>query len=104
MKIYIAGPIGNRPASEFVPHFQKAAEAIEAAGNEALNPVALCAHLPSGSTWEQYMQVCLNTVLFDAEGIYLLEGWEDSPGAEIEFNVARRRCLETFYEGPYSSR
>ena len=36
--------------------------------------------------------------LIDCEGIYMLQGWEDSQGARIEHAVAKELGKAVFYE------
>lgn len=92
-KIYISGPITGRPVEEYTAEFKAAADDMSARGYEPINPVALCAHLPNNSTWEQYMAVCIDA-LKDAKAIYLLPNWEKSAGAKVE---ARHACEMGIY-------
>lgn len=57
-----------------------------------LNP----AYHPDGLTHKQYMSLCLPMVSI-ADVLYLLKGWEDSKGANMEFEHALSlgRVIET---------
>ena len=63
-------------------------------GFTVLNPAVL----PDGLAPEQYMPICM-AMLEQAEGIYLLEGWEDSPGARLEWQYALYQGKTVYYEG-----
>ena len=47
-------------------------------------------------TWRCYMRYDLEQLVM-CEEIVMLEGWEDSPGATVEFNVAQMLGLETSF-------
>lgn len=91
-RIYIAGPMTgykdfNRPA------FNELAASLCAEGHVVLNP----ATLPSGLTQAQYMDICFAMVRA-ADAVYMLEGWEHSPGARAENALAEKLGLEIFEE------
>ena len=48
-------------------------------------------------TWESYMRECLKALLL-CECIYMIEGWENSKGAMIEFNLACDLGMKVIYE------
>ncbi|CAH3647104.1 TPA: DUF4406 domain-containing protein [Citrobacter freundii] len=92
MKIYIAGPMSglvefNRPAFMFT------AAKLTGQGHTALNP----AILPDGLSQAEYMDICL-AMLRCAEVIYLLKGWESSPGARAEKALAEKLELQVIYQ------
>lgn len=80
--VYIAGKItGDKNYKE---KFQKAEEYLTELGYTALNP----AWLPStGLEYEQYMRIGA-AMLTEADAIYLLQDYKDSPGAIREINQA----------------
>ncbi|EBW6363363.1 nucleoside 2-deoxyribosyltransferase [Salmonella enterica subsp. enterica serovar Oranienburg] len=86
--IYIAGPMTglenfNRD------NFNITAVVLKSMGHTVLNP----ALLPDGLTYGQYMKIG-KAMLECADTIYLLEGWQDSPGATAEYDLAKRLGLE----------
>lgn len=88
MKVYIAGPMTNRPHFNR-PAFHAAAERLIEAGDIPLNP----ALLPDGLSQADYMAICMS-MLQRADGIYLLDGWEGSAGASAEYHLAYKLQLK----------
>lgn len=85
--VYIAGPItghenGNREA------FFGAEQLLKQQGHIVLNPHCL----PAGLTEFQYMDICL-AMLRSADAIYLLDDWQNSSGATVEFELAKKLGL-----------
>lgn len=95
MKIYISGKITG--TSDYMQRFQSAENLLRERGFEVINPARTNATLPESTTWEQYMAVCL-TLLTMCDAIYMLAGYEKSPGALMELDQARRGRLKIFYE------
>lgn len=97
MKLYLAGPMGgyyNFNATAF----DQAAKAIRKKGHEVVSPIELdrqdgLSDL-GGGDWQvtpQQRAWFLHRdfrVLLECEGIALLDGWEDSVGANLELLVA----------------
>ena len=87
MKIYISGPItGNE---NFQEQFSEAEEKLleEFPGCEVINPGNLNLCLPTSTTWEEHMDICIQ-MLDMADAIYMLHGWKKSSGACIEYGYA----------------
>lgn len=83
MKIYISGPITNNP--RYKEQFAEAEQEITAKGHEAVNPVNLQKVLnPLTTSWDDYMALCRPLVRI-CDAIYMLDGWQSSQGAQIEF-------------------
>ncbi|WP_104164732.1 DUF4406 domain-containing protein [Arthrobacter sp. SX1312] len=80
--VYIAGPMSGLPDFNY-PAFHEAEKQLQAAGYRTLNP----ARNPEQSSWEGYMRAGLRQLLH-ADAIALLPGWERSPGANIEKQLA----------------
>ena len=83
-RLYISGPItgvadGNRAA------FSAAEAQLRAAGFVPINPRDN--GLPADSTWHEHMRADLR-LLLDCDGVALLDGWENSRGARVEFQLA----------------
>lgn len=90
MRIYIAGPITNNP--NYKEDFKRAEDFIRSTGHEPWNPVK-----PEGSSYKFYIDRGLQE-LSRCDAIYLLEGWEDSPGASLEADYADVIGLNIFFE------
>lgn len=85
MKIYISGPITG--TDDYMQRFAKATEKLVNEGFIPINPAAVNSMLPKETTYEEYMSMSL-TMLDMCKGIYMLEGWEDSKGANREYGYA----------------
>lgn len=94
-KIYIAGKVSGLPKEEYTAAFEAAEGVVTRMGHIPLSPIKLCAHLDAkpNATWEDYMNVCINVILFEADQVLLLHNWEDSRGARIECHIAKARGL-----------
>jgi hypothetical protein len=111
-RLYTAGCISgdDRPFDEKAAVFYEGAEALRDKGFEAVNPLDigndLCFHgedachdntlrrlkgkdQGAGQSWYCYLRHDLIEVL-RCDGVALLPGWEQSPGARMEFDVATR--------------
>lgn len=95
--IYIAGAISGDVESNR-HKFMAAKHRILASSSKAvvLNP----AELPVGLTQAQYMSICLPMVMA-SDTIFMLDGWEKSPGASAEFALAKKLNLKIVHEGEY---
>lgn len=91
MKIYISGKITDNP--DYREQFSAASSRLRAQGHTVFNP----AHNPTGLTRLDYMRIDL-PMLLSADAIYLLKGWEDSPGAQMERQLAEYVGLEVAEE------
>lgn len=80
MKLYVAGPMTGLPDLNF-PAFHGAALALRAAGHEVENPAEI--NPDPKAKWTECMFADLKA-LNDCDGIVMLPGWEQSPGAQIE--------------------
>ncbi|MEN3260040.1 DUF4406 domain-containing protein [Sodalis endosymbiont of Spalangia cameroni] len=85
--IYIAGPMTGKPDFNRTA-FSLAAVRLSAQGAIPLNP----AILPEGLSEADYMRIGL-AMLQCADGIYLLDGWQDSAGACAEVALAKKLGL-----------
>lgn len=93
-RIYLSGPItGN---ADYIEDFDKAEEAVYAlfGGSDdvtVINPAELRHVMPYGATWDEYMNICrslLDIVAASGGMIYMLPGWQKSPGACVEYGYA----------------
>lgn len=85
--VYIAGPITGIP--DYKARFQAAADKLRAAGYIPINPTCLPDDLP----YSEYFPICL--AMIDASRtVYMLSGWQNSRGAQLEFDYAHARGKE----------
>lgn len=85
MIVYISGPMTGRPDHNY-PAFNAAELAIEAAGHTAINPARHADGVER--SWLDWMRLAI-PALVQADAVALLPGWETSPGARIEYDIAR---------------
>lgn len=95
MKVYISGPITG--TKDYMERFSKAQKYLESLGCSVINPALANSYLPKDTTYEEYMVMDL-TMLAMCDAIYLLNGYEDSKGALIELNTAKRLRHTILYE------
>lgn len=80
MKIYISGPITNNPGYE--KQFAEAEEKLLSMGHLVINPAK-----NPGTCYKDYLDIGLME-LMKCDAIYLLPGWEESKGAQLEQHYA----------------
>lgn len=82
--IYIAGPMTGRPLFNH-PAFNAAEAKYAALGYRVFNPAKN--GLPPESPWREHMRVDI-AALLRSRSVVLLDGWKDSRGANIEYDIA----------------
>lgn len=116
MKIYLAGPMSGKPNFNFPAFLSKASELREQ-GHEVFNPAErdleemrmkntnyisstgdINEATANGFSLGEAMADDLNWIARNADGIYLLKGWEQSSGALSEWMLAKCLRLQFFYE------
>jgi chromosomal replication initiation ATPase DnaA len=100
MKVYISGKITGLPLSEAEERFKDAEELISALNLTPVNP--LKNGLPRDSSWEEHMAKDIE-LLKQCEAIFMLENWEDSRGAKIEYDFAIGSGKTIMYENQISN-
>lgn len=87
-KVYISGPItGTKDYPERFERVENELPLIHQ-GVEVINPAKVNANLPESTTWEEYMRMSL-CMLSMCDGIYMMEGWQQSRGANLEYAYAK---------------
>jgi hypothetical protein len=97
MKIYISGPMSNKPDLNF-PLFAKVAAVLRAEGHTVFNP----AEKPGEQERFDYRTLLRADLLWlceEADAICLLPNWGDSKGALAEASTARALGLEFMFWG-----
>ncbi len=88
MKIYIAGSITDNP--DYEKQFKQAEKKLISEGHAVINPVKNL-----GFNYREYIDMGL-CELMRCDAIYLLPGWEKSPGANLELRYAEVVGLQIF--------
>lgn len=92
VKVYLSGTIslgGTLPDEQIranLNQFKRVALVLRERGHEVVDPTEMRPPVTS-PTWRDWMVVDLKAML-DCDGIVMLPGWEDSPGARLEHHVA----------------
>lgn len=94
MKVYISGPITGKPGLNKQAFSDAEYELEICLGYKTINPHIICRYIKPGSSWREYMRVCI-AELCECDGIYLLPGWIFSRGARIEYIIAKILGLDT---------
>lgn len=94
MKIYISGKIsGKEPEAR--NEFLSAEHALLEAGHQPVNPFRN--GLTEDDTWERHLAVDIIDLL-GCDAIMQLPGWEDSRGARLEAEIAKRRDIPKYVD------
>ena len=95
MRIYISGQITG--TTDYQKRFEKAEQLLNTAGYVAINPAKVNAQLPEVSH-KDYMKTSL-AMLDMCDAIFMLPGWQDSKGCEIEFEYAYEHGIHIIFAG-----
>lgn len=96
MKIYISGPITGH--KNYLSRFARVESLLKKQGQEVINPAEIMFPMPPSTTHQGYMLVSL-ALLRQCDAIYMLEGWQQSKGATMEFEYAVRHGITIAFEG-----
>lgn len=96
MKIYISGPITGTEG--YLQRFAVAENELIASGHKVINPARVNAQLPESTTHEEYMKMSL-CMMDMCDTVFMLKGWRDSKGANMEFEYARGTGMTIIFEG-----
>jgi hypothetical protein len=95
MKIYISGKISGTNLTETRARFAAVAKAAKRLGYEPVNPLEN--GLTEHDSWEAHMLKDIADLL-QCKAIYMLQGWQESKGARIEYCIATELELHIMYE------
>ena len=97
MKIYISGAITNNP--NYKEDFERAEDYLqrEYPSADIINPALVNSCLPKSTTYEEYMRMSF-CMLDMCDSIYMLQGWEESCGANRELGFALAKNMIIMYE------
>lgn len=84
-KCYLSGPMAGIERWVMEAAFEEAEKVVRELKVEPISP--LRNGLAADSSWEQHMKADVK-LLMECDMIYMLDGWEKSRGARLEFNLA----------------
>ena len=90
-KCYLSGPVTGCPNAEI--NFSNAELDVFALGMQSVNPMKL-SH-DHDKEWTSYMREAI-AAMMQCECIYMLDGWMDSEGANLEFRL--ELSFEEYYQ------
>lgn len=93
-KIYLSGAMTGLPDYNY-PAFNKLALQLRDAGYEVANPAEN--NPPSCNSWQGWMRIAIAQMV-TCDAVVMLEGWEKSKGANIEFDLAVKIGMPAFFE------
>lgn len=94
MRIYISGKITG--TTDYMTRFGKADLILKGKGFDVVNPARVCSQLPDTLTHDEYMKICI-PLLSLCDSIYIMTGYEDSVGAMMELEWAKKHGLKIFW-------
>ena len=88
--LYLAGPITGMPNLNR-EEFAAAADHLKEQGFRVINPHDLTdgVDFHPEQDYEQIMRICVCSMVESSDEIITLSGWENSPGAKREVEIAR---------------
>lgn len=98
MKIYISGPISGRDIDEVREEFARASLYIMGQGHTAVSPFDN--GLSTDAPYIEHLIADLR-LLSECDAIYMLKGWNNSRGAQLELSYAKIYGLRIIVE-PFS--
>ena len=94
-KVYISGPITG--TKDYMAKFSMAHLSLSKKGYSVVNPAMVNAMLPEDTTYDEYMAMSF-AMLDMCDSVYMLDGWEKSKGAKMEFERAVKNGLNIIYQ------
>lgn len=95
MKIYISGKVTGLTQEQATKRFNDAESLLTAIGFDVVNP--LRNGLKFDAAWDEHMVRDIQ-MLFPCDAIYMMDGWLDSTGAQIEYDIAMRMHKMVWFE------
>lgn len=94
-RVYISGAISG--TEDYLERFETAEKKLIEEGYTVINPARIMSSLPADTSYEEYMNIGI--IMLDmCQRIYMLKGWEKSPGANREFGYALGKGMELLSE------
>lgn len=97
-KVYISGKITGLDINDAKALFNGAEEMLTEQGKNAINPFKIAPFGNAGRpSWADYMRADI-IELCKCDSIYMLHNWEDSKGARMELDIARKLNLNVYIQ------
>lgn len=93
--IYVSGKMTGLPEYNY-PKFEQVTAELRAMGFTVVCPTEL--NKSKDWSWKRYMKENIK-LLLECDYVYVIEGYEDSKGANIEIDLAKAIGLDIVYEG-----
>ena len=94
-KVYISGPITG--TKDYMSRFSTAHLSLARQGYSVVNPAMVNAMLPEDTTYDEYMAMSF-AMLDMCDSVYMLDGWENSKGAKMEFERAKEKGMNIYFQ------
>lgn len=85
VRVYISGKITG--TDDYMERFAEVEEKLINDGYSVINPASVNSMMPEDTSYEEYMKMSL-TMLGMCDAIYMMDGWENSCGANREYGYA----------------
>ena len=95
MRVYISGPMQGH--DDYIEQFRKREDMLRVKGHDAVNPAKLSDIIKSDMKTEDWLSIDLSLIRV-CDAIYMMEGWQDSKGANREYGFALGLGLKIIYE------
>lgn len=89
--VYISGAITG--TSDYMERFARAEKVLTERGMSVINPAKVNSMMPQDTTYDQYMKMSF-CMLSMCQRIYMIDGWENSKGANMERDYARKHGID----------
>lgn len=89
-KVYIAGKVTGVKRDIAESKFNNASKICIKLGLDPVSPLDI---VPSSADWKMAMKICI-TELLKCDAIYVMSDYEDSPGAMMEYQIAKTLGLQ----------
>ena len=90
-KVYIAGKVTGLPQKEVIEKFEKDERIFREMGFEPVNPISVVNDW--SMEWKPAMKLCIAALMM-CDYIYLQSDFEDSKGAQKEWELAQELGIE----------
>ena len=104
MKVYLAGPMSTEPEHLNQFMFEAGAKKLRALGHEVFSPweadveeFGTLDNIKANADYRKCLQKDLEWIMWHAEAICMLPGWQRSKGARTELTLAEALRLRVWY-------